>query len=145
MAVIPRRWGWRSFGKEGRGGPCYSAICRSLTTGTRSMTERPSANLEMALVLPLGVIANQLMRIEADLRLLNMKAVDLARERESGRHTGLIEARLERINEALDAIRSLVGGDPELNRQPQRAAGDTRAGERAVLAFGGAAFGAFES
>jgi hypothetical protein len=82
------------------------------------MTERPPANLEMALVLPLGVIANQLMRIEADLRLLNMKAVDLARERETGRHTGLIEARLERINEALDAIRSLVS-DIEADIQPK--------------------------
>jgi hypothetical protein len=72
----------------------------------------------MALILPLGVIANQLMRIEADLRLLNMKAVDLARERETGRHTGLIEARLERINEALDAIRSLVA-DIEADVQPK--------------------------
>ena len=81
------------------------------------MTERPSANLEMALVLPLGVIANQLLKIEADLRLLNMKAVDLARQRETGRHTGLIEARLERINEALDAIRSLVS-DIEADIQP---------------------------
>jgi hypothetical protein len=90
----------------------------SLRTGTRSMTERPSAHLEMTLVLPLGVIANQLMKIEADLRLLNMKAVDLAREREAGRHTGLIEERLERINEALDAIRSLVS-DIEADIQPK--------------------------
>ena len=82
------------------------------------MTETPSVNLEMALVLPLGVIANQLMRIEADLRLLNMKAVDLAGERETGRHTGLIEARLERINEVLDAIRSLVS-DIEADIQPE--------------------------
>jgi hypothetical protein len=82
------------------------------------MTETPSVNLEMALVLPLGVIANQLMRIEADLRLLNMKAVDLAKERETGRHTGLIEARLERINEVLDAIRSLVS-DIEADIQPK--------------------------
>jgi hypothetical protein len=82
------------------------------------MTETPSVNLEMALVLPLGVIANQLMRIEADLRLLNMKAVDLAKERETGRHTGLIEARLERIHEVLDAIRSLVS-DIEADIQPK--------------------------
>jgi len=82
------------------------------------MTEIPSTNLEMAIVLPLGVIANQLMRIEADLRLLNMKAVELARERETGRHTGLIEARLERINEALDAIRTLVS-DIDADIQPK--------------------------
>lgn len=87
-------------------------------TGIRSMTETPSTNLEMAIVLPLGVIANQLMRIEADLRLLNMKAVDLARARETARHTGLIEARLERINEALDAIRTLVS-DIEVDIQPK--------------------------
>jgi hypothetical protein len=82
------------------------------------MTQTPSVSLEMALVLPLGVIVNQLMRIEADLRLLNMKAVDLARERETGRHTGLIEARLERINEVLDAIRRLVS-DIEADIQPE--------------------------
>jgi hypothetical protein len=62
----------------------------------------------MALILPLGVVANQLMKIEADLRLLNMKALDFAREDESGRHTGLIQARLENIHEALDSIRGLV-------------------------------------
>jgi hypothetical protein len=73
-----------------------------------AMTGTSAANLEMAIVLPLGVVANQLMRIEADLRLLNMKALDFAKERESGRHAGLIEARLENINEALDSIRSLL-------------------------------------
>ncbi len=82
------------------------------------MTERPPVSLEMALVLPLGVIANQLLRIEADLRLLNMKALDLARARETERHTGLIEARLERIHEALDAIRTLVS-DIEADIQPK--------------------------
>ncbi len=82
------------------------------------MAETPSANLEMALILPLGVVANQLMRIEADLRLLNMKALDLARERETGRHAGLIEARLERINEVLDAIGKLVA-DIEADIQPK--------------------------
>ncbi len=82
------------------------------------MTETPSVNLEMALILPLGVVANQLMKIEADLRLLNMKALDLARERETGRHAGLIEARLEHINEALEAIRRLVS-DIEADIQPK--------------------------
>ena len=72
------------------------------------MTEASSANLELAIVLPLGVVANQLMRIEAELRLLNMKALTVARERENGRLTGLIEARLDNINEVLESIRGLV-------------------------------------
>ena len=82
-----------------------------------TMTEASSANLEMAIVLPLGVVCNQLMRIEADLRLLNMKALDFAKGRENGRHTGLISARLENINEALDSIRDLVS-DIESDIQP---------------------------
>lgn len=72
------------------------------------MSNASSANLEMAIILPLGVAANQLMKIEADLRLLNIKALDFVREHASGRHTGLIEAKLENIHEALDSIRGLV-------------------------------------
>jgi hypothetical protein len=72
------------------------------------MKEASPVSLEMAIALPLGVAAHQLMRIEADLRQLNMKALDFARERENAAHTGLIEARLEKINEALDSIRVLV-------------------------------------
>jgi hypothetical protein len=72
------------------------------------MKEASSGNLEMAIVLPLGVVGHQLMKIEADLRLLNMKASEFAREREYAPHTRLIEARLEQINEALDSIRTLV-------------------------------------
>lgn len=72
------------------------------------MKEGSSGNLEMSIVLPLGVVGHQLMRIEADLRLLNMKASDFAGERDNAPHTSLIEARLEQINEALDSIRTLV-------------------------------------
>jgi hypothetical protein len=72
----------------------------------------------MAIVLPLGVVAHQLIKIEADLRLLNMKALELAKERENGRHTRLIEATLENINEALDAIKGLVS-DIETDIQPK--------------------------
>ena len=88
------------------------------------MTETSAATLEMAIVLPLGVVARQLMKIEADLRLLNMKALELARERENGRHTRLIEDSLENINEALDAIKGLVSDietdirPSSLNRKP---------------------------
>ena len=70
----------------------------------------------MAIILPLGVVANQLMKIEADLRLLNMRALDLAKERENERLAGLIEAILENINEALDSIRDLVS---EINSHMQ--------------------------
>jgi hypothetical protein len=72
----------------------------------------------MAIALPLGVVANQLMRIESELRLLNMKALDLGRERGDERITGLIEKRLENINEALDSIRALVS-DIEEDIQPR--------------------------
>ena len=72
------------------------------------MTGASSANMEMAVILPLGVVANQLMRIEAQLRLLNMKTLDFAKERDHGHLAGLIDARLEHINEALESIRDLV-------------------------------------
>jgi hypothetical protein len=72
------------------------------------MREASSANLEMAIILPLGVVANQLMRIEADLRLLNMKALDFAKERENEHVAGRIEATLENINGTLESIRDLV-------------------------------------
>jgi hypothetical protein len=84
------------------------------------MTGASSANLELAIVLPLGVVANQLMRIEAELRLLNMKALAVARERENGRLTELIDARLENINEVLDSIRGLVS-DIEADIHPRPA------------------------
>ena len=84
------------------------------------MTEASSANLELAILLPLGVVANQLMRIEAELRLLNMKALTVERERESGRLTGLIETRLDNINEVLDSIRGLVS-DIEADIRPRPA------------------------
>jgi paraquat-inducible protein B len=81
------------------------------------MTKASPASLEMAIILPLGVVANQLMKIEADLRHLNMKALDFVNEDGGGRNTGLIEARLENINEALDSIRRLIS-DMEADIHP---------------------------
>jgi hypothetical protein len=72
------------------------------------MTEKSSANLELAIVLPLGVVANQLMRIEAELRLLNMKALVIAKENESAHLSGLLGSQLENINESLESIRRLL-------------------------------------
>jgi hypothetical protein len=66
-----------------------------------------SATLEMSIILPLGVVANQLMRIEAELRLLNMKALN-AGERGSGRLGGQLDERIDNINAVLDSIRSLM-------------------------------------
>ena len=72
------------------------------------MTEASPVDLELTIVLPLGVVANQLMRIESDLRFLNMKAIVCTKERENGGLAAQIAARLEKINEALDLIRGLT-------------------------------------
>jgi hypothetical protein len=76
--------------------------------------------LELAIVLPLGVVANQLMRIEADLRFLDMKALAYSKQRVDGGLSGQITRRLEKINEALDLIRGLVS-DIETDIQPRSA------------------------
>jgi hypothetical protein len=72
------------------------------------MTETSPASAELAILLPLGVIANRLMAIEADLRLINMRALDCAQTRENAGLATQAAARLERISEALDLIRDLV-------------------------------------
>jgi hypothetical protein len=86
----------------GRAGPGFSDII-SLT-----MTRALSANMEMAIALPLGVVANQLMRIEANLRLLNTTVADFAEERDDGSLTGLISDKLDNINELLHTISRIV-------------------------------------
>ena len=88
------------------------------------MTEASSASFEMAINLPLGVLANQLMRIEADLRLLNMKALSCTRERENQRLTGGIEARLDNITETLESIRELVSDIEDCLRPRSTDAGE---------------------
>lgn len=70
------------------------------------MTE--PANLELAIALPLGVVANQLTRIEADLRFLSIKASAYVNERDSGQLAAKVSGGLERINEVLDLIRGVV-------------------------------------
>lgn len=82
------------------------------------MTESSPANLELAISLPLGVVANQLTRVEADLRFLSMKASAFADERENGELAAKASGGLERINEALDSIRGLVA-DMAANIQPR--------------------------
>jgi hypothetical protein len=85
-----------------------------------TMSEAPSANLELAIVLPLGVVVNQLMRIEAHLRLLNMKTLDFAEECSQAPFAGPIAANLEQIHDALDSIRRLVA-DIEADVRPRSA------------------------
>jgi hypothetical protein len=85
------------------------------------MTQASPADWEMTIVLPLGVVANQLQRIETQLRLLNMKALDFAAERENRALRAPIDARLEQINEAIAAISGLVS-DIEADLHPASAA-----------------------
>ena len=72
------------------------------------MTKESSSDWEIAIDLPLGVVASQLARIEEQLRLLNLKAADLVKERDGGRRNGAIAVRLENINRALDSIRTFM-------------------------------------
>ncbi len=81
------------------------------------MTEASSANFELAVVLPLGVVANQLLRTEAHLRLLDMKTSGYANRCSNARFAGPIALRLEQIHETLDSIRGLVA-DIEADVRP---------------------------
>lgn len=79
----------------------------------------PPVNFELAVVLPLGVVANQLLKVESELRFLNAK---LSRyERESGGGRGEAAVRLEKMSEALDAIRQLIA-DIQADLQPRAGA-----------------------
>lgn len=72
------------------------------------MSDLSSANFELSIVLPLGVVENQLLKVEADLRFLNAKTATCASERRGGAMAAQAAARLEKISEALEAIRGLV-------------------------------------
>ena len=58
--------------------------------------------------MPLGVVANQLMKVEEDLRFLNVKASVYPGEHLRGDLTAQAVGRLEKINETLELIRGLV-------------------------------------
>lgn len=72
------------------------------------MTEASGTNVELALVLPLGAVVNQLQRTETHLRLLNMKTLEFAGSRSTESCAGPVALRLEKIHETLDSIRGLV-------------------------------------
>ena len=57
--------------------------------------------------MPLGALANRLVKIETDLRFLSMKAAEHAGE-DGTRPTRAVDARLELIHESLDAIKVLL-------------------------------------
>ena len=95
---------------SGRFDPGSRAYCSGLTVRSR---------FEMTIVLPLDVAANKLLRIEEELRYLNVKILSFEQERESGHLIGLIEARLERIHETLDSIRERLS-DLNSDIQPTR-------------------------
>jgi len=72
------------------------------------MTPASPADWEMAIVLPLGAVLNQLQRIESQLRLLNMKALDFARDGDNPMPRSGIDARLEQISDVLGSVARLV-------------------------------------
>ncbi len=74
------------------------------------MAKESSTDWELAIDLPLGVVASQLARIEEQLRQLNHRARDLLQARDGGRRNGEISVRLENINRALDSIGGLIAG-----------------------------------
>jgi demethoxyubiquinone hydroxylase (CLK1/Coq7/Cat5 family) len=84
------------------------------------MSNSSPANAELAIVLPLGVAANQLLKVEADLRLLGAKAALCAQERGETGIVAQVAARLEQINETLEAIRALIA-QMETDLQPKTA------------------------
>jgi hypothetical protein len=83
------------------------------------MTRKTSADVEMAILLPLDVAANKLLKIEEELRHLNTKVLGFEQERETGPLRDLIEARLERIHATLDSIRERLA-DMNSEIQPAR-------------------------
>jgi hypothetical protein len=89
---------------------------------TSSPKSDSTANFELAVVLPLGVVANQLMKVESELRFLSAKLSRYGQERGSARAE--VAARLEKMSEALDAIRHLIA-EMQADVQPQ-ASGSTR-------------------
>ena len=90
------------------------------------MSDRPATSVELAIALPLGAVANQLMRVESELRFLSAKTAVAARDRDNAGMQRQLAARLEQINEALEAIREPIA-DIERELQPKSAsASDAR-------------------
>ena len=84
------------------------------------MSSTSPALWELSVVLPLGVVAGQLRKIEDQLRRVNMKALSLGGEGRGHVAPDLAETRLEEIGESLDALRALLG-DIRKDLQPDYA------------------------
>jgi hypothetical protein len=82
-------------------------------------------SIELALALPLGVVANQLSKVESDLRFLSARALAETEGRDSPGLTAQIAARLEQISEILDGIRTLIA-DMERSLQPKSTSASNR-------------------
>jgi hypothetical protein len=91
------------------------------------MSDRPATSFELALALPLGAVANQLMRVESDLRFLSAKSIADPEDRAGAGRAAQVAARLEQINETLDAIRALIADiERQLQPNPQRSSARRR-------------------
>jgi hypothetical protein len=86
---------------------------------------------EMEMIMPLGVLANQLVKIEGDLRFLSMKAAEHSGE-DGAPSTKLVDARLELINGVLDSIHSLLA-KVQADIRPKGAAARFDASESVVF------------
>ena len=84
-----------------------------------------TTSVELAIVLPLGAVATQLMRVESDLRLLGARVSADPPDRDTGGRYAQVAARLEQINETLEAIRRLIA-DIERDLQPDPAPASAR-------------------
>ena len=85
------------------------------------MSDRP-ANFELSFLLPLGVIANQLLKVEADLRFLNARTSIYADQGPRDAVAGQVASQLEKINETLEAIRGLVSAiEADIHPRPKNA------------------------
>lgn len=73
-----------------------------------TLTKESSTDWELAIDLPLGVVASQLARIEEQLRRLSAVAALQIKERDSERRNGAVSVRIDDINQALDSIRTLM-------------------------------------
>lgn len=82
------------------------------------MTGPNSANFELAVVLPLGVLANQMMKLETDLRFLSARTPLFGEAREDSRLSAQFNARLEQIHQAIDGIRALLEEIESAARKP---------------------------
>jgi hypothetical protein len=89
------------------------------------MSDRPATSVELAIALPLGAVANQLMRVESDLRFLSAKTSGDPPDRDAAGRVAQVAARLEQINETLEAIRGLIA-DIERDLQPNPARSSAR-------------------